>query len=454
MSVVLTSAIKAGITEYNLDVSYERRLLDKADYEFLLMEDIAGDVVVDQAEIVVLLNAAFKSVVEGIPGTQCLFYCDRYVYIVQQAGDILKGRRTYLPYTGFSPVASVVEEAKASVTGIIRAIQQNTHLLACYTSELGDEVEDLYFGMAALKADSVIDSAGRPEFPKRFLPLFGMFESMTANVQLEVIALAYNYVCDRPITGSLQKHGSRELYTDAHGYVYLIGYDDAWFTVTQRGRRDAPAREFLSAMQAMWPYMADDGLVSMVEDLCDVRNLFRAECTRLVDDEVRVNDVITAPALDNLNWRVPRARKQRFYQAIATAFLGEGTASTDNGLKYVHTDERWSLEFEGVRRAQFKIVIRKHHINPNAFNQHWANADSASDTAESGRSGSVISNGSPAPVSRESSTASLTRRSSSSAAALSRESSRRSERWTSAKYSEPVPTQLTHTLERLLSLFE
>jgi len=450
----LSDEIKAGIAEYNLDVSYVRRLLDKADYEFLLMEDIADGVVVDQAAIVVRLNAAFGGVVEVIPGTKCLFYCGRYVYIVQQAGDILKGRRTYLPYTGFSPVASVVEEAKASVTGIIRAIRGNADLIACYTRELGDEVEDLYFGMAALKADSVIDSAGRPEFPKRFLPLFGMFESMPANVQLEVIALAYNYVCDQPIVGSLQKHGSRELYTDARGYVYLIGYDNEWFTVTQRGRRGAPAREFLSAIQAMWPYMADDGLVSMVEDLCDVRNLFRAECARLGEDEVRVNDVITAPALDNLNWRVPRARKQCFYQAIATAFLGEGTAPTANGLKYVHVANRWSLEFEGVRGAQFKIVIRRHNINPNAFNQHWDNADSADDTDESGRSGSVISDGLPTPVSRESSAASLSRRSSSSVAALSRESSRRSERWTSAIYSEPVPTQLTHTLARLLTLFE
>jgi hypothetical protein len=359
-----------------------------------------------------------------------------------------------LPYAGSITEDSVVINAKASVVGIIQTIRDKRDLLACYTSELGDEVEDLYFGMAALKADSVIDSAGRPEFPKRFLPLFGMFESMPANVQLEVIALAYNYVCNQPIVGSLQKHGSRELYTDAHGNVYLIGYDNAWFTVTQRGRRGAPAREFLSAMQAMWPYMAEDGLVSMVEDLCDVRNLFRAECTRLGDEEVRVNDVITAPALDNLNWRVPRARKLLFYQAIATAFLGQGTAPTANGLKYVHVANRWSLEFEGVRGAQFKIVIRRHNINPNAFNQHWDNADSADDTDESGRSGSVISNGSPTPVSRESSTASLTRRSSSSAAGLSRESSRRSERWTSAKYSEPVPTQLTHTLERLLSLFE
>ena len=449
----LSDEIKAGIAEYNLDVSYVRRLLDKADYEFLLMEDIADGVVVDQAAIVVRLNAAFGGVVEVIPGTKCLFYCDRYVYIVQQAGDILKGRRTYLP-CAVDAETDAIRIAKASVVGLIQTIRGNTSLLACYNDELGDEVEDLYFGMAALKADSVIDSAGRPEFPKRFLPLFGMFESMPANVQLEVIALAYNYVCNQPIDGLLQKHGSRELYTDAHGNVYLIGYDNAWFTVTQRGRRGAPAREFLSAMQAMWPYMAEDGLVSMVEDLCDVRTLFRAECARLGDEEVRVNDVITAPALDNLNWRVPRARKQCFYQAIATAFLGEGTASTENGLKYVHVANQMSLEFEGVRRAQFKIVIRKHHINPNAFNQHWANADSADDTDESGRSGSVISNGSPTPVSRESSTASLTRRSSSSAAALSRESSRRSERWTSAKYSEPVPTQLTHTLERILTLFE
>jgi hypothetical protein len=435
----LSDDIVAGIADYVRTFDNGSTLLDKADFEFFLRDDIPDGEVIEQREIMTLLDQAFPVSVAPVEGTKRMFFCNRYVYIVQQVDDILRGRRTYLPYAGNDAHALAARLSKVTVVALIKRIQLNTRLYECYERELGDEIEDLYFSMVALKADSIIHpAAGEEEHlatPRTILPLYGLIDSMPLEVRIDAIELAYNSVgAGSRVIGRLQRHGERDMYTDANGGIYLVGYEDNWFTLVKHGVRDTSARELVCALQTIWYSMPEPELIAMAQAICGLQ----AE-SRRAEIGHRCERVIAPDGGWTLRWQVPRGCKIRFFNDIAAALLGGEAVSVNSHLVFVNIASRTSVRFLGIGRNGFTISMLKHAANPVAFfdalDERASDADTEHSDAANSDADSVISS----PVSRGNSGVSAVSGYSSGDLAC--------------RLSHPVP-QLTHTLERLLSLFE
>ena len=442
---VLRGNIIAGIAEYEGNFNDTGlTLFDKADLEFLLRDDIPDGNVIEQREIMNLLDQAFRVTVAPVEVTKRMFFCNRYVYIVQQVDEILRGRRTYLPYAGNDAHALAARLSKVTVVALIKRIQLNTRLYECYERELGDEVEDLYFSMVALKANSIINPAGGDEehlaTPRTILPLYGLIDSMPLEVRIDAIELAYNSVgAGARIIGRLQRHGERDMYTDANGGIYLVGYEDNWFTLVKHGVRDTSARELVCALQTMWQMLPEPELVAMTELICGLQDE-----SRQAEVGVACVQAIEPGAGWSLCWQVPRGCKIRFFNDIAVALLGGESVSVNSHLVFVNIASRISVRFLRIGRESFTIRMLKHAADPvalfNALDERASDADTVHSDAVDSDADSVIS--SPEPF-RDLS------RGDSGVSAVSRYSSG----GLACRLSHPVP-QLTHTLERLLTLFE
>ena len=449
MAVLLENII-AGIAKYVGNFNDTGlTLLDKADLEFLLRDDIPDGEVIEQRDIMTLLDQVFGVTVAPVAVTKRMFFCNRYVYIVQQVDEILRGRRTYLPYAGND--ARAARLSKVTVVALIKRIQLNTRLYECYERELGDEVEDLYFSMVALKADSIIHPAGEAEHsatPRTILPLYGLIDSMPLEVRIDAIELAYNSVgAGSRIIGRLQRHGERDMYTDANGGIYLVGYEDDWFTLDKRGVRDTSARELVCALQTMWRKMPEPELVAMTQSMCELQVAVRgAAVDQRVEREVEPGEIWP------LAWDMHYICKKRFFSAVAAALLGIDAEPVNSNLVYVNIASGISVRFKRIRATGFSILMVKHTQNAvdmfNALDSAASDRDTDPSNSDSDHSNSI--NGSrsgseQSPVSRGDS-------GDSGSSAYSR-MSRQSSTNLAAKGSYPVP-QLTHTLERLLTLFE
>ena len=449
----------ADIAAYDSEWERNGDLFNKADLEFVLRDQIAEGVVINRDEIVSQLNTAFKVDAEPVEGTKHLFFCNRFVYIVQQVDDVLRGQRTFLPYAGNDPGGRVARFAKLAVVALIKRIKLNTGLYECYYRELEDEVEDLYFSMVCLRADSVIYPAGADTAtPRKILPLYGLIDSMSPDVKIDAIQLAYDSVsAGARRIGRLQAHGGSDIYTDAYGGIYVLGYDGNWFTIEKHGVQGTSAGGFVDALQTMWCSMPEREIVAMAVSVCRVQNAFRgAGQIEAVSGDIQPGDTWS------LNWRVPRVCKIRLFSAIAEALLDGDAVSVNSNLVYVNISSRCSVKYSGIGRRGFTIAMTQHTQDPVAFFNavDTGASDADTDLSDPSRGGSDVSDSvhSSPSASVTSAPVSPIRRGESgfSAGSGSSGSSRvstYSERGLNARLLQNETT-LTHTLSRLLTLFE